>query len=137
MTSVETARRYAASSFPEIDEVRLVPPGAPANLVNLSATGMLVASEARLGPGTDLSVEFAGSFTPSSMAGRVIRCEVIGITASGSLRYRIGLAFNTRLALPNEAPKEGRAPAVAAPAASGPAAAPVAVGPPPVLRNRW
>ncbi len=135
MTSPDTAaRRYAASEFPDIEEIRLVPPGATAALVNLSATGMLVESEARLGPGTDLAVEFAGRFTPSLVEGRVIRCEVIGITDGGSLRYRLGLAFNERIALPNETPhREAQppAPVVVAPPVPSPAA------PPPVLRNRW
>jgi hypothetical protein len=135
MTRVETARRYPASSFPDIDEITLVPPGAAASLVNLSATGMLVESEGRLGPGTDLSVEFGGGFTPPLVEGRVIRCEVIGIAANGGLRYRIGLAFNNRLALPNEPGAASDAPPEQTAVAPVPVVPPAA--PPPVLRNRW
>jgi hypothetical protein len=51
MTSGRPARRYAAHSFPEIQGIRLVPPGAAVTLVNLSATGVLVECESRLLPG--------------------------------------------------------------------------------------
>jgi hypothetical protein len=134
MTGERPAPRYAAQSFPEIQGIRLMPPGAPATLVNLSATGVLVECESRLLPGRVVTVEIAGTFTPSSIQGRVTRCEVIGITASGSLGYRIGLAFNTRITLPN-----GEAAAVppAAPASLPAVAAPDVVPSPPVLRNRW
>ena len=135
MSSERAARRYAASSFPQIQEVRLVPPGAVASLVNLSTSGILVECESRLVPGSILTVEFTGTFTPSSMEGRVIRCEVIGIATGGSLRYRIGLAFSTPIALPTETADQSEAPAPA-PAAPPPVTAVAAAGPP-VLRNRW
>jgi hypothetical protein len=164
MTGERPARRYAASSFPEIQGIRLVPSGASATLVNLSATGILVESTSRSVPGMVLTVEFAGTFSPASVEGRVIRCEVIGIGADGSLRFNIGLAFTTPIALPTGAADEpgARAPAPAssppAPAAPPPAPAappPAATAPPrapaappqaaaiaptasaPVLRNRW
>ena len=136
MTGERPARRYAASSFPEIRGVRLVPSGAAATLVNLSATGVLVECESRLLPGAVLTVEFIGTFSPALVEGRVIRCEVVGIATNSSLRYRIGLAFSTRIALPNEAPEETdtrtEAPVAPPPAAAGDA--PVAR---PILRNRW
>lgn len=138
MTSVKTAaRRYGPSSFPGIEEIQLVPPGAPAILVNLSATGLLVESEARLGPGTDVSVEFGGGFTPSSAESRVIRCEVIGITAGGSLRYRIGLAFNARIPLPNETGSDEAQPSDEVAVAAAPPPPAPGAAPPRILRNRW
>ena len=42
MTGERPARRYAAATFPEIRGIRLLPSGAEATLVNLSATGVLV-----------------------------------------------------------------------------------------------
>jgi hypothetical protein len=136
MTSERPARRYAAHSFPEIQGIRLVPPGAAATLVNLSATGVLVECESRLLPGKVVTVEIAGTFSPASIEGRVIRCEVIGIATNGSLGYRIGLAFSTRIALPKPAEEETDVRA-AAPVALPPAAAPGAIAGAPVLRNRW
>jgi hypothetical protein len=152
MTSERPARRYAAHSFPEIQGVRLVPQGAAATLVNLSETGVLVECETRLLPGVTTTVEFAGTFTPASIQCRVIRCEIIGIAANGSMGYRIGLAFSTRIALPNadEADVRPAAPVDVPPAAAGAAvvSAPPVISPPavisapavvspPVLRNRW
>jgi len=136
MTSERPARRYASQSFPEIQGTRLVPPGAAATLVNLSATGALIECECRLLPETVLTVEFIGTFSPASIEGRVIRCEVIGIAANGSLGYRIGLAFSTRIALPNATSDEAgvRASAPVVPPPPADADAPVGA---PVLRNRW
>jgi hypothetical protein len=136
MTSERPARRHAARSFPQIQGIRLVPPGAAATLVNLSATGVLVESESRLLPGAALTVEFIGTFSPASIEGRVIRCEVIGIATNGLLGYRIGLAFNTRIALPNASADEtdGRPAATVAPRPAPSGEATVRA---PVLRNRW
>ena len=136
MTSERPARRYAAHSFPEIQGIRLVPPGADATLVNLSATGVLVECESRLLPDKAVTVEIAGTFSPASIEGRVIRCEVIGIAATGSLLYRIGLAFNTPITLPNGAEAESGASA-AAPVAVAPPAPAETITAAPVLRNRW
>jgi hypothetical protein len=137
MTGERPARRYAAATFPEIRGIRLLPSGAAATLVNLSVTGVLVECTSRSVPGTVLTVEFAGTFNPASIEGRVIRCEVKGIATDGSLRFHIGLAFSTPIALPNDASDgpdaRGAAPAPAAPAAVGFPA----MGAPPVLRNRW
>jgi len=135
-TSERPARRFAASAFPEIQGVRLVPPGTAATLVNLSATGVLVECEDRLLPDAALTVEFAGTFRPASIEGRVIRCEVIGIATNGSMRYRIGLAFSAKIALPGDAPVKTDARAAAS-AAPPPAPAGGATVAPPILRNRW
>lgn len=136
MTSERPARRYAASMFPAIQGILLVPPGTAATLVNLSVTGVLVECEDRLLPDTVLTVEFTGTFSPASIEGRVIRCEVIGIAANGSMRYRIGLAFTTRITLPSDAADETDTRA-AEPVAPPPAAAGSATEWPPILRNRW
>jgi len=140
MTGEPVARRYPASAFPEILGIRLAPTGATATLVNMSATGVLVECASRPLPGAVLTVHFTGTFSPASMKSRVIRCEVAGIAADGSLRYHVGLAFSTRIALPNEI-EDGVDASVAAPPGPPLAAAVVAAAAAdmvaPALRNRW
>lgn len=136
MTGEPVARRYPASAFPEIQGIRLAPTGATATLVNLSASGILVECASRPAPGAVLTVHFKGTFTPASIKSRVVRCEVAGISADGSLRYHLGLAFSTRIVLPNETEDDVEA------GAEAPAAAPLAAVTPavvaaPLLRNRW
>jgi|WetSurMetagenome_2_1015567.scaffolds.fasta_scaffold304408_1 hypothetical protein len=146
MTSERPAQRFAASSFPQIQEIRLF--GTPATLVNLSSSGILLECGERSVPGGVLTIEFVGTFSPSSVQGRVIRCEVVGIAPSGSMRYRIGLAFKKPLVLPDQAGARTETPASAA--APPPPAAPAETPPPParsgtrtakvespVVRNRW
>jgi hypothetical protein len=133
MMSEPVARRYPASAFPGIQGIRLAPPGVAATLVNLSATGVLVECASRPLPGTLLTVHFAGTFSPAAIESRVVRCEVAGIAKDGSLRYHLGLAFSTRLALPDVS--EGDVEARAA-APSAPPLAPAAMSAP-ALRNRW
>jgi hypothetical protein len=139
MTDERPARRYPASAFPEIQGIRLTPPGAAATLVNLSATGVLVECATRALPGSALTIHVAGTFTPASIGGRVVRCEVAGIAPDGSLRFHLGLAFNARVALAQDAEAviEERQPIPVAPlevVAAAAAAQPVTA---PVLRNRW
>jgi len=130
------ARRYPALAFPEIRGVRLAPIGAAATLVNLSATGILVECASRAVPGSPMTVQFEGTFTPASIEGRAVRCEVSGIAADGSLRFHIGLAFKTRIAIPRETGEAVDESPRADPAAPPPAAPAPAV-PAPVPRNRW
>jgi len=136
MTSDPAARRYAASAFPEIDGVRLKPSGAPAALVNLSATGALIECASRERPGGALTLEFLGAFVPASIGGRVVRCDVSGIAADGSLRYHLGVAFDARIALANDVEADG-APGAAVPADGAGPALPAAAASSPVPRNRW
>lgn len=144
MTVEQPARRYDARSFPEIEGIRLAPAGAVATLVNMSSTGALVECECRILPGAGLIVEFLGTFKPASVESRVVRCEVIGFGVDSSVRYRLGLAFSTKIPLPNEAREGTGAPAEAPPVpppapAAGPPPAPAAVAPAGVRvpRNRW
>jgi hypothetical protein len=139
MSTERPAKRFGPSSFPQIEEVRLL--GSAVTLVNLSTSGILVECGERSVPGALLTLEFVGSFTPSTVQGRVIRCEVVGISPSGSMRYRVGLAFLKPIVLPKEAPDEAvRTPAPPPPAAPAPKpAAPPSPAPKTarVLRNRW
>lgn len=132
MTAEQPARRYDARSFPGIAGIRLAPTGATATLVNLSATGILVECESRVLPGAVVTVEFLGEFKPASIEGRVVRCEVIGIGVDSSVCYRIGLAFSTKIPMPNEA-RDGTDAPTEGPSAPPPASA----GGAPVPRNRW
>jgi len=130
------ARRYPALAFPEIRGVRLAPIGAAATLVNLSATGVLVECASRAVPGSPMTVQFEGTFAPASIDSRAVRCEVSGIAADGSLRFRIGLAFNTRIAIPMEA-EEAVNENSAENSAPPPPAAATPAEPTPAPRNRW
>jgi hypothetical protein len=136
MTGEQAARRYPASTFPEIQGIRLAPIGVSATLVNLSASGVLVECAGRAVPGSMLTVQFKGTFSPATIEGRVVRCEVMGIAADGSLRFHLGLAFSSRITLAIEAGGEVEA-SMAVPVAPLVAAAAAAVSAEPVLRNRW
>jgi len=133
MKSDRTTRRHLAASFPEISGVRLTPVGGDAVLVNLSSTGVLVECASRVAVGTALTVGFVGSFTPASVVSRVARCEVSGIAGDGSLRFHLGIAFDSRLALDDDDTAAARAPELVASAlpVAGPSPRPV------LLRNRW
>jgi hypothetical protein len=146
MTEERVARRYPAAEFPEIQGVYLLPIGAAATLINLSATGVLVGCATRSLPGTVLTVQFKGTFTPAAVECRVVRCEVAGIAADGSLQFQLGLAFGTRIELARDSGTEAEAPDKAGKPEAFGASVPLAVvaaaaaaprGPEPVLRNRW
>ncbi len=133
MKGSRIATRRRASEVPEIAGIRLVPVGGEATLLNISTSGVLVDCASRVAPGMPLTVVFEGTFTPSSITGRVVRCEVASIRSDSSLRYHLGLAFNKRLDLrEEEAPVANESAASPLPAAVVPASAA-----PTVLRNRW
>ncbi len=113
-------RRLRTGEVAGITGVRLHPPGSPAQIVNISPTGLLAESAAKLRVGTTLQVEFEGGFTPHAVGGRVVRCEVAAMERDGILRYHIGIDFDAQLPLH---------------AARGPEPA----APPPArdVRNRW
>ncbi len=114
------AYRLPASRVPSIKGVHLVPGDVEATLINISTHGVAVECECRLLPRSDITVSFAGSFQPPSVAARVVRCTVVGITNDGALRYQVGMAFVRPIELLESSRVE------------------LAVMPPaPVLRNRW
>jgi hypothetical protein len=126
------APRLPPSVVPSITGVRILPGDAPARLVNISWSGVLVECERRLKPGTEVTVHFAGTFQPAQVPSRVARVTVSGIGSNGALTYQIGLAFATPVTLPDP-PARRRATAPAA----WPARPAIYSQPESVLRNRW
>lgn len=124
------ATRLPASLVPSIKGMRLSPPETEVALVNISATGVLVECGRRFTPGSDVTASFEGTFTPSSVPGRIVRCAVASIGPDGVLRYHVGLAFGHRIDLDDAPGATVRRPEAPRP---GAAAAP----PSTVLRNRW
>lgn len=94
-----SAPRLQASLVPSITGVRLSPHGADATLLNISASGVLVECTSRFRLGTAVTVVFDGTFSSSSVEGRVARSSVATMDKNGVLRYHIGIAFNSRIAL--------------------------------------
>lgn len=121
MTNEPNQRRLRTGAVVGITGIRLHPPGSPAQLVNISPTGLLAESPAKLRVGTSLQVEFEGGFTPHLASGRVVRCEVAAMERDGILRYHIGIDFDSHL------------PLAAADRGAEPAAPPAARD----VRNRW
>ena len=153
-----SAPRRPASALPGIKGVRLSPHGSEATLMNISASGILVECTSRLRLGTAVTTVFDGTFSPSTIEGRVARSSVANVSKKGVLQYHIGIAFNKPIALepaPAAAtvgqPATPATPAAqAAPETPGVAGAPGAPGTPgttaqapeaapvlPVLSNRW
>jgi hypothetical protein len=120
------AHRRPAVQVPSITGVRLSPGGGDSSLVNISMSGALVRSTSRLLPGTPVTVLFEGTFSPSSIKSKVVRCVVADICKPAGLSYHIGIAFNERIHFDDE-PAE--------------TAEPTSASPPPdagqILVNRW
>jgi hypothetical protein len=121
------ATRHPATGMPAITGVHLSPGGGEASLVNISSTGALVRCPTKLLPGTAVTMTFDGTFSPSTIKGKVVRCFVADIGRPAGLAYHIGIAFNVAIQLEEKEPVEDSKPDAAIP-------------PPPVepvLVNRW
>jgi len=118
------AARRPAEECPWITGLRLSS-GGEATLINISWSGLMARCAKRLAPGVPVTVTVAGTFTPSVIKGRVARCEVGGIGKNGAIHYKIGIAFDEPISLPDE----DQAPAAAP--------EPVEAAPQPVAENRW
>ncbi len=127
--------RFPASAVRGITSMRLSP-GDAVTLVNISASGVLVEGRTRFVPGTRLTVVFDGPTAPSSVKGRVIRCQVSAIGGGGSLQYQSAIAFEARIDVPVEEPSK---PAPAKPAEPSTLPAQTTSEEPPraPVRNRW
>jgi len=139
------APRIPAAQIPSITGLRLSPHGTDAKLINISTSGLLAECSSRLKVGSTVAVLFEGTFSESSVVGRIARCEVSTMGKDGVLRYHIGIDFNKPINLDQWAQPEDAA-ADAQPAADAGADPgrphPVAVAAPapaapPVVRNRW
>jgi hypothetical protein len=117
-------RRVRAGAVSGITGLRITPPGEDAALVNMSPTGLLAESPAKQRVGTAVHVQFHGGFTPASITGRVVRCEVAIMGRDGLLRYHIGIDFDAAIALATEADEEEERDSAAPPPARS-------------IRNRW
>ena len=120
--------RWLAAQIPSITGLRLSPQTGDTSLVNISSSGILARVNTKLNPGTRVTLTFVGTFKPSSVAGRVVRCIVTDISASGNLWYHLGIAFDTPIDLRGFTPTENSQPTSAAPASNQP---------PGTLSNRW
>ena len=94
--------RRAAAAMPNITGLQLLPQEVEASLVNISATGLLAESAARLQVGSSVTILFAGGFVPTSVAGRVARCEVAAMGRDGLLRYHLAIEFDDAVTLDGE-----------------------------------
>ena len=101
-----------------ITGLRFLPHNTPASLVNLSPTGLLADSIGKLTVGSAATLAIDGGFSPSTVTGRVVRCEVAAMGRDGQLRYHLAIEFDRPLTVQQE-------PAIEPPPA------------PPRIRNRW
>jgi len=100
-----------------ITGLRYLPQDAAATLVNISSTGLLAESFAKVQVGAYVTVAIDGGFSPSIVSGRAVRCEVAVMGRDGLLRYHTAVEFDTPIRLDR--------------ADAGPPA------PTPHVRNRW
>ena len=131
------APRRSAAEIPSIQGVRISPYRSEASLINISERGILAECGMRLPPGTEVTVVFSGSFTPSSVSGRVARTVIARMGPEG-IRYHVGIAFTQNITLPelpaaavSAQPEVPAADAIVEAASSAPPAEP------PRLVNQW
>jgi hypothetical protein len=67
--------------------------------MNISASGVLVECASRVRLGTLLTVVFDGTFSPSTVEGRIARSSVATVDKKGVLRYHVGIAFTNQISL--------------------------------------
>ncbi len=125
------APRLPAALVPAIAGVRLesVEGAVEGRLVNISTSGVLVECGTRVRVGGEVTIRFAGTFSPAAAPARAVRTAVSQIGQDGTLRYQVGLAFLSAIALPDPGTSEGPG------KVSRPATPAARVGGAP--RNRW
>ena len=92
------APRYPAGLVTAITGVRLSPCGGEASLVNISISGAAVTCRIGLRLGALVTLVLEGTFLPSAITGRVVRCAVATLQ-SGVISYCTGVAFNEPISL--------------------------------------
>jgi hypothetical protein len=97
-TNRRTEPRHRPDAVPEIAAIRLSP-GDAGQLVNISASGLLMESHTRYAPGGRITVHFEGPIATKQIKGRIVRCEVSAIGEKGALHYQTAVAFYGRLSL--------------------------------------
>ena len=130
--------RHRPEAVPEIAAIRLSP-GDTGQLVNISASGLLMESHTRYAPGGRVTIHFEGPIATKQIKGRIVRCQVSAIGENGALQYQTAVAFNGRLSLAVNDVKPSintGAEAEALPAASSSASAEEPEDPYETL-NRW
>jgi|KBSMisStandDraft_5_1062788.scaffolds.fasta_scaffold114448_2 hypothetical protein len=91
--------RLRAEDVPWIREIK-PNNGDSARLLNISRTGVLLETTARLQPGRRSTIIIVNEADQKERAeGRVIRTELVAIGTSGELIYRTAMAFTTELDL--------------------------------------
>jgi PilZ domain-containing protein len=90
--------RHRPEAVPEIAALRLSP-GDAGQIVNISASGLLMQSHTRYAPGGRVTVHFEGPIATKQIKGRIVRCEVSAIGEKGALEYQTAVAFYGRLSL--------------------------------------
>lgn len=93
------APRRDAALVPGIAGIRLSPHGAAARLVNISTSGALVETPARIQPGCSVTLQFEGGFEPAVVESRVARSTIVAVGPEGRLHYQIGVAFKSPIPL--------------------------------------
>jgi len=120
-----TAVRIPAKRVPSIEAVHLSPGDSMATLVNISTSGILVEGTSKLRPGSAVTIDFVGTFTPATVRGRVARTIVASLGKDGVLHYMVGIAFDEVIPLEEQiADPPDSVPAEAGPKISR-------------LQNRW
>ena len=122
-----SAARVPAARVPSIQAVRISPGDSICSLVNISTSGLLVECTSKPRPGSAVTLNFVGSFTPASVKGRVARTIVASLGKDGVLHYMVGIAFDQPIELESHVadPQTDPPPAEAAPRVAS------------RLQNRW
>lgn len=125
--------RYPAAAVPSITGLHLSP-GGPADLVNISRSGMLVEGRMRMAPATRVTVMVEGRFAAPCLEGTVVRCQVSSISGA-TVRYQFAIQFDERLE-PSaiESRPHPQTDPVPAPSSGGAGVRPARSG---VAVNRW
>jgi hypothetical protein len=89
------SKRFASADDHGISSAR-VRPGHDASLVDVSSSGALIETHHRLLPGSSIELQLNGQQRRASMRGRVVRCAVVRLRASG-VWYRGAIAFEQAL----------------------------------------
>jgi CheY-like chemotaxis protein len=85
------ARRWEGWKLSWLSTVRL-PSGFDLHLINISSTGLLVESQARIPMGTTTNFDLWGPYRKMSVPGRIVRSDV-GVVDSSGVRYHAAAVF--------------------------------------------